>query len=235
MPAVRLLLAALILSATPVVAAAPWTDPRAAALAALFPDPPKDLGDGEVAIKPWPNGPAPKLWVAAISLRGSEAGTLSVGVFRETDGTLALLARNDDAEAEADEPLWNAAIGLDLIPYRISPGEVAFGVVVANEYASTARLSGSQSLQLYRYRGKALLPIFSTIVSRSNFDKVTAEECERKKKSRDCEDQSTEEHFVVSFSPHRTGGFFDLLFRPKGGGKVARFTWTGDKYEAAGE
>ena len=147
MPAFRLVLVALILAATPAVAAAPWTDPRAAALAVLLPDPPTPVEDGEVVIKPWPNGPAPKLWVAAILLRGSDAGTLSVGVFREMNGTLALLARNGDGEAEADEPLRSAVIGLDLIPYRISPSETAFGVTVENSYASTARTSGSRSLQ----------------------------------------------------------------------------------------
>jgi hypothetical protein len=236
MRAFRLLLVGLMLATLPVVAAAPETDKRAAALAVLLPNPPDPLGDEDVAIKPWPNGPAPRLWVAAILLRGSDAGTLSVGIFRETNGSLALLARNDDGEAEADEPLWSTAIGLDLIAYRISPGETAFGVIVENSYASTARTSGSRSLQLYRYHDKTLSPIFSAIVSRNNYDRVSAEECEGKTAAQNCGEQnSTVEDFVVSFSPHRTDGFFDLLLRPKGGGKAEHYTWMGDKYEAGGE
>ncbi|HEV2546488.1 MAG TPA: hypothetical protein VGU20_04065 [Stellaceae bacterium] len=235
MPAFRPLLVVLILAARSTLAAAPETDPRAAALAVLLPDEPTPLEERQVAVKPWPHGPEAKLLIAAALLRDQDEGQVAVGVFRETHDTLALLARSDDGEPDADEPLWNAAIGLDLIPYRISPGEVAFGVTVANNYTSTARSSSSQSLQLYRYHGKKLSPIFSTIVSRSNFDRAFADDCERKKKSRDCQDQSTEEHFVVSFSPHQTNGFFDLLLRPKGGGKAARYTWTGDKYEQARE
>jgi hypothetical protein len=225
-----------MLAATPAIATAPWTDPRAAALAVLLPDPPSPIDDGEVAIKPWPNGTAPKLWVAAVLLRGSDGGTLSVGVFRNSRDSLVLLARSDDSEPDTDEPLRNAAIGLNLIPYRISPNETAFGVTVENSYASPARSSGSRSLQLYRYRGKKLSPIFSAIVSRKNFGRVSADECAEKKAAQDCGEQSTTaEDFVVSFSPHRTSGFFDLLLRPKRGGKAERYTWTGDKYEKADE
>jgi hypothetical protein len=240
-PLLRLFSAALIACAMTRPAAAldqPQDARAAAALTALLTASSLSLNDlRDFASKPWVNGPEPNLWVGAALPLGDDEN-LIVGVFREEGDRLQLLAHNAGGEALAEEPLWNAWVGLDLIAYRISPDEVAFGVVVSNDYTSTARSSGSGSLQLYRYRNEVLSPIFAAITQRTSYEKNEEGDCrEQQKNAPDCDDEETSEELVVVFSPHKTKGFFDLLLRDKNkkSGKSMRYVWTGGQYERAGD
>ncbi len=237
------LLAAVLVAcvvARPAAALDQPTDARAAGalrelLAAnpLVPD-----GFRDFALKPWAKGPAAKLWVGAALPLGEEAKVIT-GVFREEGEGLQLLAHHDEGEPLTDEPLRSAGVDLDLLPYRIGADEVAFGVVVSNSYNSTARNTKTHSLQLYRYHGKRLSPIFAAITYRNNYKKGRNEGSEacfrRSHETPDCVGEETVEEFAVVISPHETKGFFDLLLKSKAGGEPARYVWNGSRYEQVHE
>jgi hypothetical protein len=174
----------------------------------------EDADQGTFAVKRWTAG-GPKLWVAA----GVFGETLVAAVLRESGDELELLAQSEGEEPVTAEPLWSADVTLDVIPYRISPSDVAFGVRVRNTYVSTGRSSHSDGLHLYRWSGSALRPIFAELVT--DFSSVLLAEHER-------EETGSEWVLIVSERKHK--GFFDLLLREKVTKKTRTFRWDGERY-----
>jgi hypothetical protein len=213
----------------------------AAALAQMLGDlkyPPKLDDVTTFVLKPWPASPTPKLWVGAAifpdlnpdtsgdtSFGGAFADTpikLWVGIFGEDGQGLTLLASSFDNPPYEGE-VQDDTLALDLIPYRISESEVAFGVRFENYFHRITHYVFSQGLQLYRYHERSLRPIFSASTKSKEYDESEPswEECD------ECEQH------IVAFSPNRTEGFFDLLLRDKRTHKTERHVWTGEAYEAA--
>ena len=146
---------------------------------------------------------------------------LEVAVLRErAGGGWDVVAQNEADEPVAAEPLHVYDVELDLIPYRISPGETAFGVRFRNSYNSTARSSSSEALHLYRMKGWKLTLIFAELTLDYNLDKSENE---------DEEGEERESKWVVLFSKKKTNGFYDLLLRGK---QTTTYRWDGAKYVA---
>lgn len=175
----------------------------------------EDADQNAFAVKRWTSG-GPKLWVAA----GVFGESLITAVLREAGDELELVAQSEGEEPATAEPFWSADVTLDVIPYRISAREVAFGVRVRNTYVSTARSSHSDGLHLYRWTGGELLPIFAELVLESNSELVD-ENAPR---------QETSSEWVVIVSERKHKGYFDLLLREKKTKKTRAFRWDGSRY-----
>ena len=203
-----------------------------------------------VALAPWTHGPSSSgpLWVVAALVQLSDEhvdAQLWTGVLTHDDHGFRLLVSNRSERVDTSPLLWNASLTMDVIPYRISDQETAFGVRFNNNYSSTAHSDTTEILSLYRYADAQLVPVFSALTDSSTYDKSGVEDCVEKKarKGKDPSDaqqaacdaeNTTEAHYVLSFSPHMTNGHYDLLVRPKGtatAGKGARFTWSGLTYQ----
>ncbi|KVA65762.1 hypothetical protein [Burkholderia cepacia] len=203
-----------------------------------------------VALSPWAHGPSASgpLWVvAALVQRPTETvdAELWTGVLTRDGQGFRLLASDRSERVDTSPMLWSPFLAMDVIPYRISAQETAFGVLFGNNYTSTAHSDSTGILNLYRYRDGRVTPVFSALTDWSTYDKDGAAECEEKNDGKrgkpgdaqqdSCDaENTTETHYVLSFSPHMTNGHYDLLVRPKGkagAGKSARFTWNGNTYQ----
>ncbi|MBZ5796056.1 hypothetical protein K8353_38670 [Burkholderia contaminans] len=203
-----------------------------------------------VALSPWAHGPSASgpLWVvAALVQRPTDNvdAELWTGVLTRDGQGFHLLASDRSERVDTSPMLWGAFLAMDVIPYRISEQETAFGVLFGNNYTSTAHSDSTGILSLYRYRDGRVTPVFSALTDWSTYDKDGAAECAEKNKGKrgkpgdaqrdPCDaENTTETHYVLSFSPHMTNGHYDLLVRPKGkagSGKSARFTWNGKTYQ----
>ncbi|NHB05718.1 hypothetical protein GWK53_04260 [Burkholderia cepacia] len=203
-----------------------------------------------VALSPWVHGPSASgpLWVvAALVQRPTETvdAELWTGVLTRDGQGFRLLASDRSERVDTSPMLWSPFLAMDVIPYRISAQETAFGVLFGNNYTSTAHSDSTGILNLYRYRDGRVTPVFSALTDWSTYDKDGAAECEEKNDGKrgkpgdaqqdSCDaENTTETHYVLSFSPHMTNGHYDLLVRPKGkagASKSARFTWNGNTYQ----
>lgn len=203
-----------------------------------------------VALSPWAHGPSASgpLWVvAALVQRSTENvdAALWTGVLTRDGQGFRLLASDRSERVDTSPLLWNASLNMDVIPYRISAQETAFGVRFNNNYTSTAHSDSIEILSLYRYADARVTPIFTAVTDWSTYDRDAAAECAAEKTGKGgdpgdarqhaCDAENTMEvHYVLSFSPHMTNGHYDLVVRPKGksaSGKSARFTWNEKTYQ----
>ncbi|WP_175997424.1 hypothetical protein [Burkholderia stabilis] len=203
-----------------------------------------------LALAQWTHGPssAGPLWVvAALVQRPSDDvdAQLWTGVLNRDGQGFHLLASDRSERVDTSPMLWNASLTMDLVPYRISDQETAFGVRFDNNYTSTSHSDTTEILSLYRYADGRVTPVFTALTDWSTYDKDEAGDCVTKKagKGREPSDaqqsacdaeNTTEVHYVLSFSPHTTNGYHDLLVRPRGkaaSGKPARFTWKDGTYQ----
>jgi hypothetical protein len=203
-----------------------------------------------LALAPWAHGPSTSgpLWVVAALVQPStddSEAQLWTGVLTRDEQGFHLLAGDRSERVDTSPLLWNASLTMDVIPYRISGNETAFGVRFNNNYTSTAHSDMTEILSLYRYADARVAPIFTALTDWSTYDKDGAAECVENKagKGRSPSDaqqdacdaeNTTEAHYVLSFSSHTTNGYYDLLVRPKGkvaSGKSARFTWNERTYQ----
>ncbi|KFG98341.1 hypothetical protein GQ56_0104635 [Burkholderia paludis] len=226
-------------------------DQQQAALRALMgndPAPAESVQD--VALSTWTHGPSTSgpLWVvAALVQRPADDAdaALWTGVLTRDAQGFRLLASDRSERVDTSPMLWNAFLTMDVIPYRISAQETAFGVRFNNNYTSTSHSDTTGILSLYRYADARVTPVFTATTDWSTYDKDGVAECMKeaagKGKPRGdagqdaCDAENTAEvHYVLSFSPRTTNGHYDLLVRPKGkaaSGKSARFTWNGNTYQ----
>lgn len=160
------------------------------------------------------------LWVVA----AVEYDVLETALLRERGGELEVVARAEGVEPLANEPLWTVFVTLDLIPYRISDRETAFGVRVSNSYHSTARSSGTEALHLFRWRGDALAMVFADLTMESEY------EIRQDVNGEGPEDEGTTSRWVVIVSKTKHRGFYDLLVREKSTKKTERWRWNGTAY-----
>lgn len=168
----------------------------------------------DAALGHWRND----LWVVAAVYDQ----TVQAAVLRETKGRFTLIARSDGEEPLSSEPnLYAAHVKLDLIPYRIAPKEVAFGVRVSNSYESSARASASEALHLYRLHRDTLRQVFVTLTQESNWEKPQDESEEG---------SGTESEWVVIVSKKARKGFYDLLVRNKETKETTTYRWNGSEY-----
>ena len=179
--------------------------------------------DGDdAALARWDAG-GKDLWVVAAIYGDS---LIRAAVLREAGGEFALVARSDGEEPVTNEAnLWVASLSLDLIPFRISAQDVAFGVRVQNSYFSTARSSSSEALHLYRLHGGKLTQVFAELTRASNYE--TPDEGDEE------EGTETASAAVVIVSRKKHKGFHDLLLRDTETGATTRFRWNGTAYGAA--
>ncbi|WP_423394374.1 hypothetical protein [Burkholderia sp. LMG 21824] len=203
-----------------------------------------------VALSPWAHGPAAAgpLWVVAALVQRSTDdidAALWTGVLTRDGQGFHLLASDRSERVDTSPMLWNAFLTMDVIPYRISAQETAFGVRFNNNYTSTSHSDTNEILSLYRYADARVTPIFTAVTDWSTYDKDGAAECVAAKagKGNDqgdaaqdaCDAENTQQvHYALSFSPHMTHGHYDLVVRPKGkaaSGKSARFTWNEKTYQ----
>ncbi len=157
------------------------------------------------------------LWVAA----GVYDDELIAAVLRKRNGDYTLVARSEGVEPLADEPLWSVFVTPDLIPFRISDKETAFGVRVSNSYHSTARSSSSEALHLYRLHDGELTMIFAEILASTNVE--LAQDDSGK-------DDRTESRRVVIVSKTKHDGFYDLVVRDRKTKETTRWRWNGSAY-----
>ncbi|MFZ0872278.1 MAG: hypothetical protein WAM90_16320 [Rhodanobacter sp.] len=204
-----------------------------------------------IALAPWTHGPtnAGAVWVVAALVQppgDDNEPQLWTGVLSRDGQGFHLLAGDRSERVEPEPILWNPSIALDLIAYRINDQETAFGVRFDNAYSSTAHSDTQEVLSLYRYAGGALTPIFTALTDRYMYDRSGAEDCAQEKagtdkqptedRQNDCDAaNTTEQHYVVSFSRHITHGYYDLLLRPKGrhaaSDKSVGAVWNGKGYQ----
>ncbi|HDR9481373.1 TPA: hypothetical protein QDC20_003712 [Burkholderia aenigmatica] len=202
-----------------------------------------------VALSPWAHGPSASglLWVVSALVQRSTENVdaeLWTGVLTRDEQGFRLLASDRSERVETSPMLWNASLTMDVIPYRISAQETAFGVRFNNNYTSTSHSDSTEILSLYRYADARVTPIFTATTDWWTYDKDGAETCVTEKAGKGkgpddarqdaCDAENTEEvHYVLSFSSRITNGHYDLLVRPKGkaaSGKSARFTWNERTY-----
>ena len=203
-----------------------------------------------VALSPWAHGPSASgpLWVVSALVQRStdnDDAELWTGVLTRDGQGFRLLASDRSERVDTSPMLWSEFLTMDVIPYRISAQETAFGVRFNNNYTSTSHSDSTEMLSLYRYTDARVTPIFTAVTDWSTYDKDGAAECvaEKAGKGKDSGDarqdacdaeNTTEVHYVLSFSPHMTNGHYDLLVRPKGkaaSGKAARFAWNERTYQ----
>ncbi len=203
-----------------------------------------------LALAPWAHGPSVSgpLWIVAalVQLPNDDVeAELWTGILTRDEQGFHLLASDRSERVDTSPLLWNADLKTDLVPYRISDRETAFGVRFDNNYTSTAHSDTTEILSLYRYADDRVMPIFTALTDWSTYDKDGANDCVNKKagKGRNpsdaqqsaCDAENTEEvHYVLSFSPHTTNGYHDLVVRSRGktaSGKSARFTWKDGTYQ----
>ena len=226
-------------------------DQQQAALQTLMgKDPaPSDSVKG-VALSPWAHGPSASgpLWVVAALVQRSTENVdaeLWTGVLTRDGQRFHLLASDRSEHVDTSPLLWSASLTMDVIPYRINAQETAFGVRFNNNYTSTAHSDSIEILSLYRFADARVMPIFTAMTDWSTYDRDAAAECVAEKAGKGknqgdaqqdaCDaENTTEVHYVLSFSPHMTNGHYDLVVRPKGkaaSGKSTRFTWNGKTYQ----
>ncbi len=210
---------------------------------------PSDSVQG-VALSPWAHGPSASgpLWVVAALVQRSTENVdaeLWTGVLTRDGQGFHLLASDRSEHVDTSPLLWNPSLTMDVIPYRINAQETAFGVRFNNNYTSTAHSDSTEMLSLYRYADARVIPIFTAMTDWSTYDKEAAAECVEEKAGKGknpgdaqqdacAAENTTEAHYVLSFSPHMTNGHYDLVVRPKGkaaSGKSTRFTWNGKTYQ----
>ncbi|WP_159069098.1 hypothetical protein [Burkholderia metallica] len=203
-----------------------------------------------VALSPWASGPAASgpLWVVAALVQRSTDdvdAALWTGVLTRDGQRFHLVASDRSERVDTSPMLWNAFLTMDVIPYRISAQETAFGVRFYNNYTSTSHSDTNGILSLYRYADARVTPVFTAVTDWSTYDKDAAAECVAGKTGKGkghgdaeqdaCDAENTQQvHYVLSFSAHMTNGHYDLVVRQKGNaasGKAARFTWNGKTYQ----
>ncbi|WP_266156935.1 hypothetical protein [Dyella silvatica] len=226
-------------------------DRQQAALSALMDGrPPAVDSVKSIALAPWPHAPADAgaLWVVAALVQspGSEGDVqLWTGVLRRDGENFRLLAKDHSEHIDSMPLLWNPGVMLDLIPYRISAQETAFGVRINGSYNSTAHSDAEERVSLYRFAGSSLTPVFTALTYSSSFDKDAIAACAQDKAGQghepsDAQQQAcereivSEQRYVLIFSPQATKGYYDVIMRAAAGqpaaAKAARSRWNGQSY-----
>ena len=162
------------------------------------------------------------LWVVAGVYGAYEETTIVAAVVRKTANGFELVARSEGETPLTAEPAHVFDLELDLIPYRISDRDVAFGVRFENGYNSTARAAFTNALHLYRRDGDRLLPVFEAITFEQNLEKAQTD---------DEEGIETIVSSVVVVSRRKSKGFYDLILRQKKPKKSTTYRWNGQRYE----
>ena len=170
--------------------------------------------------KPWPAG-GKDLWVVAGVYGGHTDATIVAAVVRKTANGFELVARSEGEEPLTVEPVNVFDLELDLIPYRISDRDVAFGVRFENGYNSTARASFTNALHLYRRDGDRLVPVFEAITYDQDLEKAQTDEEEN---------LEVVVRSVVVVSHRKSKGFYDLIVRQKKPKKSTTYRWNGTRY-----
>lgn len=174
--------------------------------------------EDDAALAKWSAG-GRDLWVVAAIY---DAALIRAAVLRETRHGFELVARSAGEEPIANEPqIYVSSLKLDLIPYRISPNDVAFGVRVGNSFSSTARSSYSEALHLYRLHVGKLTQVFAELTTDSNYEVPDDENAEG-------EETLTEQVVIVSRTMHK--GFYDLLLRDRETKETITYRWDGAAY-----
>lgn len=206
-----------------------------------------------VALSPWAHGPSASgpLWVVSALVQRSTENVdaeLWTGVLTRDGQGFHLLASDRSERVDTSPLLWNPSLTMDVIPYRVSAQETAFGVRFNDNYTSTSHSDSTEILSLYRYADARVMPIFTATTDWWTYDKDGAAACVEEKAGKmgkgknpgdaqqdACDaENTTEVRSVLSFSPRMTNAHYDLVVRPKGkaaSGKSARFTWNGKTYQ----
>ncbi|WP_423383657.1 hypothetical protein [Burkholderia sp. LMG 32019] len=206
-----------------------------------------------VVLARWSNAPTDSgdVWIIAALLHESNQDgpdQIRAGVLRRDGHVFHLIARSSPEKLhEFASPSWNPSLQLDLIPYRISPQETAFGVRILDSYNSTSHSDNSGVIDLYRFKGNTLTLIFSALTSWSTYDKVGAADCTHHlagvgKEPNDaqqaqCDGENTvDQEYVLAFIPNMTLGHYDLSIRTRStknapGKGIKRVVWNGTTYK----
>ena len=122
---------------------------------------------------PWPTTAEPGLTVAVM---GSDPDNFDVVVLKaQGDGwkVIATTNTNNDPEIDSVDAAVLADLAPDLIPYRISKDEVAFGVRAITDFNSMSTAIGNTSLHLFRLHDGQLDEIFAADVDTNECDKTS--------------------------------------------------------------
>lgn len=178
-----------------------------------------------LSMTPWTAATAAGLVVAAI---GSDADNFYVAVLKPQGNGWQVVAManpdNDPVVAPADVSVLEG-LSLDVIPYRISKNEIAFGVRVDTDFTSTSTYAASTSLHLFRLHDGQLDDVFAADVASSS--------CNKTDPNAAC---AADQHAIVEFAATQHGGYYDVVLKPAKGsvGKVQVFTWLDGSYVAGG-
>lgn len=172
---------------------------------------------------PWLSAAPPGQVVAAM---GSDADNFYVAVLKPqgTGWQVVAMANpdNDPVIAPADVSVLEG-LSLDVIPYRISKTEIAFGVRVGTDFTSTSTYVASTSLHLFRLHDGQLDDILAADVESSSCDKTTTSTC------------APNQHAILKFAASQHGGYYDIILKPvkASAGKAQVYVWNGNAYEAS--
>ncbi len=171
---------------------------------------------------PWTAAAQPGLVVAAM---GRDADNFDVAVLKPQGAGWQVVAManpdNDPVVAPADVSVLEG-LSLDVIPYRISKSEIAFGVRVATDFTSTSTYAASTSLHLFRLHDGQLDDVFAGDVASSSCDKTTPNDA--------C---APDQHAIVVFAASQHGGYYDVVLKSHAG-KVQRYVWRDGAYALDG-
>ncbi len=174
----------------------------------------------------WTAAAQPGLMVAAM---GSDADNFYVAVLKAQGPGWQVVAManpdNDPAVAPADVSVLED-LRLDVIPYRISKTEIAFGVRAATDFTSTSTYAAGTVLHLFRLHDGQLDDVFAADVASSSCDKTDPNAA--------C---AADQQANVEFASTQHEGYYDIVLKPaKGrGGKVQIFTWQDGAYMLKGQ
>jgi hypothetical protein len=181
------------------------------ALELLDPSEPRDA-----KVARWSAG-GKDLWVAT----GVYDEELITAVLRKRNGDYTLVAKSDGVTPLTNEPPWSVSVNPDLIPFRISDQDIAFGVRVSNSYHSTARASSTEALHLFRLHKGELTMVFAALLDESDSEFA-----------QDGSDDRIvhESHRVVIVSKTKHKGFYDLIVRDRKTKRSETWRWNGSEY-----
>ncbi len=174
---------------------------------------------------PWTAAAQPGLVVAAM---GSDADNFYVAVLKAQGTGWRVVAMdnpdNDPVVTPADVSVLEG-LTLDVIPYRISKTEIAFGVRVDTDFTSTSTYAASTSLHLFRLHDGQLDDVFAADIASSSCDKTDPNAA--------C---AADQHAIVVFSAAQHRGYYDVILKSAKGsvGKPQVFMWRDGAYALNG-
>lgn len=180
------------------------------------------------ASKEWKSAPSKNTHILAAMgpLNNEPDGqdfTIHVGLIVKNGSAWGVLQKARPFALTDTLPMGGRSLTIDTAAYKISPTETAFGIRSGFDYASTAYSESIQSLTLYRLVGNSLHVILSVPISSSFYQSSVGEK----------EDRINPDFTkIVVVSATKTGGYFDLEIREKGGARDKNLTyvWQGDHY-----